>query len=103
MICQECGMPCEPAEYHPYGACLMFKACLNSATVRASLDAIREHGRQATATQPAQRDALAKMIADLESEQTFLGSSRDTCSESDKQRWDRMQVIADHLSQQRGA
>ena len=30
-------MPCEPAEYHPYAACLMFKGCHNSATVRANL------------------------------------------------------------------
>ncbi|GKS92757.1 hypothetical protein [Acidovorax sp. SUPP2539] len=39
--CGECGMPCLPAEYHPYAACLMFKACHNSDTVRANLDAVR--------------------------------------------------------------
>ena len=37
VACGECGMPCEPAEYHPYAACLMFKGCHNSATVRANL------------------------------------------------------------------
>lgn len=35
--CGECGMPCFPAEYHPYAACLMFKQCHNAETVRAKL------------------------------------------------------------------
>lgn len=39
--CGECGMPCTRAEYHPYAACLMFKACQNSDTVRANLQAVR--------------------------------------------------------------
>lgn len=39
--CAECGMPCSPKEYHPYAACLMFKACHNSETVRANLDFVR--------------------------------------------------------------
>ncbi|RYF50424.1 MAG: hypothetical protein EOO27_31795 [Comamonadaceae bacterium] len=39
--CGECGMPCTPAEYHPYAACLMFKACYDSAIVRANLNAVR--------------------------------------------------------------
>lgn len=39
--CGDCGMPCSPNEYHPYAACLMFKACHNSETVKANLDAIR--------------------------------------------------------------
>ena len=39
--CDFCGMPCTPNEYHPYAACLMFKACHNSGTVRANLDAVR--------------------------------------------------------------
>jgi hypothetical protein len=34
-------MPCTPDEYHPYAACLMFKACHNSETVRANLEAVR--------------------------------------------------------------
>lgn len=39
--CGECGMPCTRAEYHPYAACLMFKACQNSDTVRANMQAVR--------------------------------------------------------------
>lgn len=39
--CGHCGMLCTPTEYHPYAACLMFKACHNSETVRANLDAVR--------------------------------------------------------------
>lgn len=40
--CGECGMPCVPTEYHPYAACLMFKACHNSDTVRGNLQAVRD-------------------------------------------------------------
>jgi hypothetical protein len=35
-------MMCEAVEYHPYAACLMFKQCLNSETVRANLQAVRD-------------------------------------------------------------
>ena len=41
-VCIECGMMCEAVEYHPYAACLMFKHCLNSETVRANLQAVRD-------------------------------------------------------------
>ena len=41
-VCIECGMMCEAVEYHPYAACLMFKQCLNSETVRANLQAGRD-------------------------------------------------------------
>lgn len=44
--CAECGMVCEPGEYHPYAACLMFKACQNSATVRANLEAVKRHAKR---------------------------------------------------------
>jgi hypothetical protein len=40
--CGECGMPVGPNEYHPFGVCLMFKACYDSAIVRAHLWAIQE-------------------------------------------------------------
>lgn len=40
--CTECGMPCDPGEYHPFAACLMFKACHSSDTVRANLEAVRQ-------------------------------------------------------------
>ena len=42
-LCAYCGMTCAQREYHPYGVCLMFKACRNSETVRANLAAMREH------------------------------------------------------------
>ena len=38
--CGECGMPVRLGEYHPFAACLMFKGCQSSSTVRANLDAI---------------------------------------------------------------
>ncbi|WP_369070804.1 hypothetical protein [Burkholderia gladioli] len=46
--CAECGMPCTPGEYHPHAACLMFKGCHDSTTVRAGLAAIREHALAAS-------------------------------------------------------
>lgn len=47
--CAECGMPCTAGEYHPYAACLMFKACHNSATVRENLRFVLECGREGEA------------------------------------------------------
>lgn len=49
--CGECGMPCALGEYHPYAACLMFKACNDGDTVRSNLAAVRASGaREADAT-----------------------------------------------------
>jgi len=46
-ICAECGMPVEKATtYHPYAACLMFKACHDSTVVQANLDAVIAHGSE---------------------------------------------------------
>lgn len=42
--CAECGMWVQPGEYHPYAACLMFKACRSSQTVRANLEAVVQYG-----------------------------------------------------------
>lgn len=53
MACDDCGMTCEPNEFHPYAACLMFKACHNSKTVRANLDFVREYERDMLRTTPA--------------------------------------------------
>jgi hypothetical protein len=41
--CGECGMP-TGGEYHPYAACLMFKACRDSKTVKANLDEVLGEG-----------------------------------------------------------
>ena len=35
--CAECTMLCKPNEYHPFAACLMFKACHDANIVRANL------------------------------------------------------------------
>jgi hypothetical protein len=35
-----------PTEYHPYAACLMFKQCHDSYTVRANLRAVLHHGAE---------------------------------------------------------
>lgn len=44
--CEECGMLVLVDEYHPYAACLMFKACHDSATVEANLASVLSHGYQ---------------------------------------------------------
>jgi hypothetical protein len=43
--CACCGMLCKPLEFHPYAACLMFKACKNGDTVRANLAFVVEYGK----------------------------------------------------------
>ena len=53
--CGECGMPCLPGEYHPYAACLLFRACRNSDTVRGNLQDAQDHF---TAAQAAEIEAL---------------------------------------------
>ena len=50
--CGDCGMPCAQGEYHPYAACLMFKACHNSETVRANLNAVRAQPAPAASQKP---------------------------------------------------
>lgn len=45
--CHECGMPVSSVyEYHPYAACLMFKACHDSGKVRENLEAVLQHGAE---------------------------------------------------------
>lgn len=36
-------MTVNTGEYHPYAACLMYKGCYDSDTVRANLKAVGEH------------------------------------------------------------
>lgn len=62
--CGSCGMPCTPTEYHPYAACLMFKACHNSETVRANLDDVRAHGApQTVAREPLTPEQCNDLLA----------------------------------------
>ena len=65
--CGECEMPVEPNEYHPYGGCLMFKACHDSATVRANLWAIQERSYNNGQPQVGS-DALVRCIAGMTGE-----------------------------------
>lgn len=47
MICQECGMVCEPTEFHPFEACLMFRVCHDGDQVRANLAFMRAYAEEA--------------------------------------------------------
>lgn len=60
--CQCCGMPCDPSEYHPYAACLMFKACHNAQAVWSNLQAVQE---AALATHRANYDALVIRLGEV--------------------------------------
>lgn len=45
--CAACGMTTlHPREYHPYGACLIYRACRDSNTTRAQIAAIVEDARR---------------------------------------------------------
>ena len=49
-MCSGCGMLVEETpNYHPYAACLMFKACRNGNTVEVNLKAVVEYGMKAQA------------------------------------------------------
>lgn len=41
MKCNQCGMTTEDNEYHPFAACLMFRSCRDSSTVRENLLAVQ--------------------------------------------------------------
>lgn len=77
--CTCCWMPCAPGEYHPYAACLMFKACNNSETVRANLDDVRR-AQPAPAASPApltdiRKAALALYTPPFRHEYGFIRDS----------------------------
>lgn len=64
--CHSCGMPLEQEnEYHPYAACLMFKACGDAETVRANLNGVVSWGVQAEFERAAeQKNADSKTAFD---------------------------------------
>jgi hypothetical protein len=74
--CDFCGMPCKADEYHPYAACLMFKACHNSEVVRANLEAVRGTPPPAVARED---EALIQQLQDaLEESNTEWKSLADS-------------------------
>lgn len=60
--CGECGMPCRAGEYHPFAACLMFKACHNSETVRANLAPPPHVDQQLVAVDDAMVDRAGRVL-----------------------------------------
>jgi hypothetical protein len=44
--CSTCGMACRPGEYHPYAACLMFKATKDERAVRMNLSKVIDWAKQ---------------------------------------------------------
>lgn len=46
--CADCGMIVKPQEYHPYAACIIYKATRCSSTTRDNLLAVRAYERQQT-------------------------------------------------------
>lgn len=62
--CGCCGMPCTAEEYHPYAACLMYKACRNSIEVTANLKAVLAHGKSSVEPTYQSGSAAAASYAD---------------------------------------
>ncbi len=67
--CAECGMVLfEPTEYHPYAACLMFKASRDSLATRANLHQVVNYGRELEAKDGARsrerQRAMRKAVGD---------------------------------------
>lgn len=52
------------------------------------------------ASEPVGDAKLGKMIWDCQAEQSFLGHSRESCDDTGKARWDRLQRISDYLASQ---
>ncbi|MBR8426200.1 hypothetical protein [Burkholderia cenocepacia] len=50
------------------------------------------------ATDKSPADALTAMADDMRAEQTYLGSCRESCDNSGRIRWDRLQRVIDHLA-----
>jgi hypothetical protein len=65
---------------------------------RATLEIAAKVGYADAAPATAAHAGASELIAGLEAEQTFLGSCRETCDESGKARWDRLQRVIDHLA-----
>ncbi|MBB5414046.1 hypothetical protein [Paraburkholderia atlantica] len=53
--------------------------------------------RDARLAQSDERAVLVRMANDMRAEQTFLGSCRETCDDSGRARWDRIQRVIDYL------
>lgn len=64
IACTECDMPCAPGEFHPFAACLMFKGCHNSATVRANLAPFATLAAAFQAEVDARRDKTEAVLAE---------------------------------------
>lgn len=59
--CGQCGMPCEPAEFHTFAHCLMFQACHDSKSVEANAEFLALNHPAVKA----ERDALKAEVARL--------------------------------------
>ena len=75
--CLECGMVTLGNQYHPYAACLMFRACRDGSVVRANLDAVIAHGHELGARSIiVEYDTytdIKRQIAEAQAETEFVG------------------------------
>lgn len=65
-------------EYHPYAACLMFKACQDASTVRKNLEALTHPARKAEAEVATLRAAL-ELIATPKRPDGTYNRCREAC------------------------
>lgn len=68
------------SEYHPYAACLMFKACQDASTVRKNLEAITYPARKAEAAAAKLRSAL-ELIATPKRPDGTYNRCREACEQ----------------------
>lgn len=73
-MCADCGMAVSPGEYHPFAACLMFKACHDGDQVRANLDAVRNHSAQQDA-EKVDAQPVAWLVSGPYQKQAFIMKS----------------------------
>jgi hypothetical protein len=88
----------DATEYHPYAACLMFKACHDGETVRANLDGVRANGAQweYEALMP-KHDALAARLAEAERDAARYRTRRAEFSQTLNERPDLYDMETDAL------
>jgi len=71
--CAECGMRTHDAgEYHPYAACLMFKACGDRETVLANLNAVLDAGKSSRVETTDDMQILRGIVNNQSADREFL-------------------------------
>lgn len=80
--CQECGMPVQLGEYHPFAACLMFKGCKDPSVVRANINAICKEWKRIGCTEGEhkhEQKAREVLASDIKKHNSLYNTSTFIC------------------------